>query len=114
MKELARLIALRDELGTRDLAEALGIPAPSLRRAISTKKVGPSIRQALAELDISGGDSFQDELNEFLGNEFLGNEPDTDEDFEADLDSNFSEYDWDEIASEYDDIDVFEWFSELS
>lgn len=109
MKELARLIALREEMGTKDLAEALGIPAPSLRRAVSTGKLGPSIRQALAELDVSGGDSFQDELNEFLGNE-----PDTDEDFEADLDSNFAEYDWDEIASEYDDIDVFEWFSELS
>lgn len=38
-------------------------------------------------------------------------------DLEDDLESNFEDWDaeqWDEIADEYYDLDVFEWFTELS
>lgn len=34
-------------MGTAELAKALGVPAPSLRRTLSTKKVSPSLRRRL-------------------------------------------------------------------
>lgn len=39
------------------------------------------------------------------------------DDFDEDIDSSFEDWDaeqWDDIADEYYDLDVFEWFSELS
>ena len=59
---------------------------------------------------------FWDDFNDWLVDEELES-PEADFDYEKDIESDFDDYtwdDWDTIAEEYEDIDIFEWFSELS
>jgi hypothetical protein len=55
--------------------------------------------------------SFEDDFDDFdEGDSDLG-------DIEDEIESNFEDWDsemWDDIADEYYDLDVFEWFTELS
>lgn len=63
---LERLRELREEIGTRELAEQLGMPAPSLRRVLSTgrmsERVADAVRDALGESEPYESDD--EEVNE--------------------------------------------------
>jgi len=63
-----------------------------------------------AEADEEGEYVWSEEQGEWVWLETYEEEAD----WEWDLEHNFADYDWDEIADDYEDVDVFEWFSELS
>ena len=66
--------------------------------------------EEFASDDEEGEYLWSDELNEWIWVEL----DEEDLDWENDLDHKYEGYDWDEIAADYEDVDVFEWFSELS
>lgn len=118
----------REQTSTRELAELLGIPAPSLRRTLSTGKVSKNIENKIetlreleqdfpaAEEDEPGIELDEEELDEYA--ELWGVTPSEAEDLLAALPQDFDTMSLPQVAdyidSLYEALEEQGWEGELS